>query len=75
MIDVVSGDLSKGKDWAKVWAESDENKARMDELESLKKENQDKERESKDDKYEYASTTAMQLRLVTKRASVQVSSL
>ncbi len=72
MIDVVSGDLSKGRDWAKVWSESEEHKARMAELEQLKKENQDKQNESKDDKYEYASTTGTQLRLVTKRASIQV---
>ncbi|WWC57723.1 uncharacterized protein I303_100257 [Kwoniella dejecticola CBS 10117] len=73
MIDIVSGDLSKGKDWAKIWSESEECKARMEDLENLKKENQNKERKhAEDDKYEYASTTGAQLRLVTKRASIQL---
>ncbi|WWC67189.1 uncharacterized protein I206_101096 [Kwoniella pini CBS 10737] len=73
MIDIVSGDLSKGKDWAKIWSESEECKARMNDLEELKKENKNKERKhAEDDKYEYASTTGAQLRLVTKRASIQL---
>ncbi|WWC85443.1 uncharacterized protein L201_000306 [Kwoniella dendrophila CBS 6074] len=72
MIDIVSGDLSKGKDWNKVWLESEECKARMEDLEKLKKDNNGKREHAEDDKYEYASTTATQLRLVTKRASVQL---
>ena len=72
MIDIVSGDLSKGKDWAKIWLESEECKARAKDLEELKKSTEGEQHESEDDKYEYASTTSAQLRLVTKRASVQL---
>ncbi|OCF60041.1 ABC transporter [Kwoniella mangroviensis CBS 10435] len=73
MIDIVSGDLSKGKDWAKIWSESEECKARMKDLEDLKKDTSGKrEHPEEDDKYEYASTTGTQLKLVTKRASIQL---
>lgn len=72
MIDIVSGDLSKGRDWAQIWLDSEECKARAAELEELKKSGEGKQHESEDDKYEYASTTGTQLRLVTKRASIQL---
>ena len=73
MIDIVSGDLSKDRDWAEIWNSSPNAKARINELEELKKATLGKKVESEDDKYEYAATTGTQLRLVTKRASVQVS--
>lgn len=80
MIDVVSGDLSRDRDWGKVWLESEENKQMMQEIEKLNSEgsggdgdDQAQAGEREDDKYEYASTTYMQLKLVTKRASIQVS--
>ncbi|WRT63330.1 uncharacterized protein IL334_000235 [Kwoniella shivajii] len=74
MIDIVSGDLSKGKDWAQVWSDSEECKARKDDLEKIKKEGQGngERKHAEDDKYEYASTTGAQLKLVTKRASIQL---
>lgn len=72
MIDIVSGDLSKGRDWADEWKQSEECKARFAELEQLKKENEGRNEENEDDKYQYASTATMQLKLVTKRASVQL---
>jgi ATP-binding cassette subfamily G (WHITE) protein 2 (SNQ2) len=72
MIDIVSGDLSKGRDWADEWNNSEECKARFAELEQLKKENEGRNDESEDDKYQYASTAGMQLKLVTQRASVQL---
>lgn len=71
MIDVVSGELSKGRDWGKIWLESDNNKQMMEELGKLEKETKEGD-ERPDDKYEYASTTGAQLKLVTKRASVQL---
>ena len=75
MIDVVSGDLDNDKDWSKVWVESDECSTMMSDIESLKKEYSTKEREEvAADKHEYASTTGTQLRLVTKRATIQVRS-
>ncbi|ORY27081.1 ABC transporter [Naematelia encephala] len=72
MIDIVSGDLSKGHDWAQVWRDSDECQARSKELEELKHGNHDSTEQSEDDKYEYAATTLTQLKLVTKRASIQL---
>lgn len=74
MIDVVSGDLAKKHDWAKVWLESEENKEMMKEIEKINGGGEGKEAEDKeDDHYEYASTTRMQFKMVTKRASTQVS--
>jgi ABC-type multidrug transport system ATPase subunit len=75
MIDVVSGSLSKGKDWAEIWLNSEESKERLKELEELKKEgssDEHKERAAEEDQFEYASTTVSQLKLVTKRASIQL---
>ena len=73
MIDIVSGDLSKGRDWNKVWLDSEECEARSHELEQLKESSHGAQAAADDDQYEYASTTLMQLKLVTKRASIQVS--
>lgn len=73
MIDVVSGGLSKGRDWADVWLKSENHDAVVKELERLKEENKDQPAGREDDKYEFASTTSTQLRLVTKRASIQAS--
>jgi uncharacterized protein YhaN len=75
MIDVVSGSLSKGKDWAEICLNSEESKERLKELEELKKEgssDEHKERAAEEDQFEYASTTVSQLKLVTKRASIQL---
>ena len=71
MIDIVSGDLSKGKDWAKIWRDSEECRARLQEVEELKK-GDGKTTMRPDDEHEFASTTGAQLRLVTKRASIQL---
>jgi hypothetical protein len=72
MIDIVSGGLSKGRDWADDWSSSNECKERFAELEQLNKDNEGRESQNEDDKYQYASTTPMQLKLVLKRASVQL---
>lgn len=72
MIDIVSGGLSKGRDWAEEWSKSEECKKRFEELEQLKKENEGRDDQSEDDKYQYASTTPTQLKLVLKRASIQL---
>ena len=71
MIDIVSGDLSKDKDWADVWNKSEEAKERLKETDELMQAKGDSQ-ENEDDKWEYASTTGMQLKLVTKRASIQL---
>jgi hypothetical protein len=62
-----------GRDWAEVWLKSENHAAVVKELDRLKKSSKDKKIEDlEEDKYEFASTTAAQLRLVTQRASVQV---
>ena len=70
MIDIVS---ESDRDWAEVWLSSEHAAARAKELEELKEASKGKAVETDDDRFEYASTTWIQLRLVTKRASVQVS--
>ncbi|WVQ84782.1 hypothetical protein IAT38_006939 [Cryptococcus sp. DSM 104549] len=72
MIDIVSGDLSKGHDWAQVWLDSSECADRARELEELKAEGEKQNIMIEGDEYEYASTNMAQLVLVTKRASVQL---
>ncbi|KAK4687938.1 hypothetical protein P7C73_g2176, partial [Tremellales sp. Uapishka_1] len=73
MIDVVSGELSTERDWAQVWSESKNCETMMKDLDELNKTNAGKEREEHvDDSYQFASTTSSQLKLVTKRASVQL---
>lgn len=73
MIDIVSGDLSKDRDWAKEWLESEESKDQLKELDSLMQAKADDGQDhGEEDEYEFASTTAMQLKLVTKRASIQL---
>ena len=75
MIDVVSGDAGKGQDWSEVWLESDGSKDMMAEVDKLRKPTtEDNDIDNPDKKFEYASATTTQLRLVTKRASIQVSS-
>ncbi|KAG8863780.1 hypothetical protein FRB96_007617 [Tulasnella sp. 330] len=71
MIDVVSGDLSNDKDWADIWENSDNNREVTDELDRMKAGYASAPAEtSVDDNHEFASTTATQLRLVLKRASL-----
>lgn len=72
MIDIVSGDLSKGRDWAQVWLESDECKERARELEELKEAGANNITIVESGEYEFASTNMTQLKLVTKRASIQL---
>ncbi|OWZ67668.1 hypothetical protein AYX14_01471 [Cryptococcus neoformans] len=72
MIDIVSGDLSKGRDWAQVWLESDECKERARELEKLKEAGANNITIVEGGEYEFASTNMTQLKLVTKRASIQL---
>jgi hypothetical protein len=72
MIDIVSGDMSKDRDWAKVWSESDLCKQQREELEKLKQSGSEVQDKREDDGDEYASSTATQLKLVTKRASIQL---
>jgi ATP-binding cassette subfamily G (WHITE) protein 2 (SNQ2) len=72
MIDIVSGDMSKDQDWAQVWSDSDLCKQQMEELEKIKSSGSEGQDKREDDGDEYASSTVTQLKLVTKRASIQL---
>ena len=67
MIDVVSGTLSKGKDWNQIWLDSPENKAMLKDLDHMIEDAAGKEPGTKDDGYEFATTLWTQCKLVTKR--------
>lgn len=71
MIDIVSGSLSNGRDWAQVWIESDECKERLRELEELNEAGVNVTT-LEGDEYEFTSTNMTQLKWVTKRASIQL---
>lgn len=72
MIDIVSGDKSKGRDWAEVWLESNERKQMMVDLEEVKKESLAHAVDCEDDNHEYAATTWTQLKVVGKRCTIQL---
>ncbi|ODO07726.1 hypothetical protein I350_03300 [Cryptococcus amylolentus CBS 6273] len=72
MIEIVSGDISKGHDWHKTWLDSEECRARAEELDDLIDTGSKLASAVEGDEFEYASTKGAQLRLVTKRASVQL---
>jgi hypothetical protein len=72
MIDIVSGDASRDRDWAEVWLESDQHRRVCEELERCKEENKSQASTNTDDKYEFASSTWTQLKVVQARASVQI---
>lgn len=72
MIDVVSGSQSNGRDWAKVWLESQYRVDRMKELDELNSGNAGTPRQ--EDNYEYASPFSAQVAIVCERAFVQVNS-
>jgi hypothetical protein len=72
MIDVVSGDKSKNRDWAKVWLESPQRRDRMVELNELAK-SKPEISSNQDDEYEFASPFLDQIKIVCERAFVQVS--
>lgn len=71
MIDIVPGSLSNGRDWAQVWIESDECKELLRELEELNEAGVNVTT-LEGDEYEFTSTNMTQLKLVTKRASIQL---
>jgi ABC-type multidrug transport system permease subunit/ABC-type multidrug transport system ATPase subunit len=72
MIDVVSGSLSQGKDWNKVWLESPEYASTTKELDSIIAEAAAKEPGTSDDGFEFAMPLWAQIRLVTKRMNVSI---
>lgn len=73
MIDVVSGHFSEDKDWGDIWENSENNQRVTEELDRIKAEFASRPVEFREeDHHEFASTTPTQLRLVLKRATIQV---
>lgn len=69
MIDVVSGQLSQGKDWSKLWLESPEHSAMRKELDEIISTAAAKPESTHDDGREFACTLWEQTMLVGKRTS------
>lgn len=72
MIDVVSGNLSQGRDWGQVWLESPENQRTSKELQTIIDEAATKPPGTQDDGKEFAQPISEQLKLVTERACTAV---
>ncbi|KAK4140476.1 ABC-2 type transporter-domain-containing protein [Dichotomopilus funicola] len=72
MIDVVSGNLSQGKDWSQVWLASPEHAAVTRELDHLIATAAASPPKTTDDGHEFATTLWEQLKLVTKRTSISL---
>ncbi len=69
MIDVVSGQLSQGRDWNKVWLESPEHTEMLKELDSIIETAASKPPGTSDDGREFATSLWEQTGLVLKRTS------
>ncbi|KAF2479232.1 ABC transporter [Neohortaea acidophila] len=72
MIDVVSGQLSKDRDWNQVWLESPEYTAMTEELDQMVSEAASKPPATVDDGHEFATTLWTQIKLVTNRNNVSL---
>lgn len=72
MIDVVSGTMSQGKDWSKIWLESPEYEHTVKELDSIISEAASKEPGTVDDGFEFATPMWTQLKLVTRRMNIAI---
>jgi ATP-binding cassette subfamily G (WHITE) protein 2 (SNQ2) len=72
MIDVVSGTLSQGKDWNKIWLESPEHEHTLKELDSIVSEAASKEPGTVDDGFEFAMPLWTQIKLVTRRMNTAI---
>lgn len=70
MIDVVSGNLSQGKDWNEVWLNSPEHSATVAELDRTISEAVSKPPGTKDDGFEFAMPLWDQIKLVSHRMNV-----
>ncbi|OJD38105.1 abc transporter-like protein [Diplodia corticola] len=70
MIDVVSGQLSQGRDWNKVWLESPEHSKVTQELDDMIAEAASKPPGTVDDGHEFAAPMWEQVKLVTHRMNV-----
>ncbi|RDW59497.1 ABC transporter-2 [Coleophoma cylindrospora] len=72
MIDVVSGTLSQGRDWNKVWLESPEHENTVKELDRMIDDAASKPTGTEDDGLEFAASMWDQIKLVTHRMNVSV---
>ena len=72
MIDVVSGSLSKGNEWDKVWLESPEHDAMVQELDQIIADAASKPPGTVDDRHEFAASLWEQTKLVTHRMNVSL---
>ncbi|KAL9044464.1 MAG: hypothetical protein Q9214_002399 [Letrouitia sp. 1 TL-2023] len=72
MIDVVSGELSQGRDWNQIWLESPEHKKVSAEVDRIIKEAASKPPGTHDDGYEFAMPLWQQIKLVTQRMNVSL---
>lgn len=70
MIDVVSGELSQGKDWHRLWLESPEHDKFVAELDHIIADAAAKPPGTKDDGHEFATPLWEQIGLVTHRMNV-----
>ncbi|KAH8701619.1 putative ABC multidrug transporter [Talaromyces proteolyticus] len=70
MIDVVSGDLSQGRDWNKVWLESPEHEKTTRELDEIIAEAAAKPPQTQDDGHEFAMALWQQTKIVSHRMNV-----
>lgn len=72
MIDVVSGHLSKGRDWNQVWLASPEQTAMTQELDRIIEDAAAKPPGTVDDGHEFATTLWEQTKLVTRRMNISL---
>lgn len=72
MIDVVSGSLSQGRDWNKVWLESPEHANVTEELDRLVTEAAAKPAKTLDDGKEFATDLWTQTQVVTRRMNISL---
>ncbi|PQE32262.1 ABC-2 type transporter protein [Rutstroemia sp. NJR-2017a WRK4] len=72
MIDVVSGSLSKGKDWNQVWLSSPEHDYTIKELDRMINDAASKPPGTTDDGFEFAMPLWTQIKLVTQRMNVSI---
>lgn len=70
MIDVVSGSLSKGRDWSKIWLQSPEHSKVVEELDNIIQDAASKPVGTVDDGYEFAAPMLEQTKLVTRRMNI-----
>lgn len=72
MIDVVSGSLSQGRDWNKIWLESPEHQYTVDELRRINIDSTSRHLGNSDDGFEFAMPLWDQVKLVTRRMNVSI---